>query len=83
MDIDNKVNKMVDGSASVNKADSPTTVKAVSPMFNEYFFPGGGVWKPMSVKALTIEDAQETYRQKREPVSPAEKVELPKESSNE
>ena len=70
---------------AVNKQDSPTTVKAVSPMFNEYFFPGGGKWKPMSVKALTLEEATDIHKQKREPVSPAEnpeKVEAQKESDN-
>ena len=76
----------MDGSDSVNKAaDSATTVKAVSPMFNEYFFPGGGVWKPMTAKALTLEEATEIHKQKREPVSPAiepEKVEVQKESNN-
>ena len=84
MDIDNKTNKMMNGESSVNKADTPTSVKAVSPMFNEYFFPGGGRWKPMTVKAITREEAEEIHRAKREAVSQQEtKVEEKKETNNE
>ena len=76
-------NKMMDG--AMNKsADTPTSVKAISPMFNEYFFPGGGRWKPMTVKTLTREEAEEEHRAKREPVNQEEtKVEEKKETTNE
>jgi hypothetical protein len=67
-------NKMV--ASAENKGDMPTTIKAVSTLINEYFFPGGGVWKPMSVKAPNREQAEEIHKATREPVSPApEKVE--------
>jgi len=87
VDIENKKNKVMDGSTSVNKAaDSPTTIKAVSQLINEYFFPGDGVWKSMTVEAPNIEQAEEIYKAMREPVNPVkepEKVEAEKESNNE
>lgn len=64
---------MVDSSAVENKADLPTSVTAVSRLINEYFFPGGGIWKPMSVKAPDREQAEAIYKAKRDPVSPVEK----------
>lgn len=73
-------NKMVD--EAQNKADVPTSVKAVSPMFNDYFFPGGGVWKPMTVKALTREEAEAIHRQKREPINPAEPEKVGEQNEN-
>lgn len=85
MDIPETKNKAMDGSASVNKsADSATSIKAVSGLMNDYFFPGGGIWKPMTVRASTREEAEQTHKQRREPVSPAEteKVEESKESNN-
>ena len=64
----------MDGSEALNKAaDAPTNVVAVSQLMNEYFFPGGGVWKPMTVKAPNREQAEEIHRAKREPIEP-EKV---------
>lgn len=71
---------MIDNSAVENKeADSPTTLRAVSVLISEYFFPGGGVWKPMTIKAPSREQAEETYKAKREPITTAEpeKVEEP------
>jgi len=66
-------NKMMDG--AVNKSSPPLT---------EYFFPGSGQWKPMTVKAASREEAEEIHRSKREPVSQEEnKVEASKETSNE
>ena len=84
MDIPEKVNKAMTGEATVNKAeDTPTTLRAVSAMFNEYFFPGGGKWKPMSINATTREEAEALHKAKREPVSKEEpKVEDNEESTN-
>jgi hypothetical protein len=74
VDIPEKLNKAMDGSEALNKAaDAPTNVVAVSQLMNEYFFPGGGVWKPMTVKAPNREQAEEIHRAKREPIEP-EKV---------
>ena len=74
---------MIEGSVSQNKtADTPTTVKAVSAIMNEYFFPGGGLYKPMSIRAATREQAEAAYKEKREPISQDEKVEN-KETNNE
>jgi hypothetical protein len=84
VDIPDKFNKAIDGSEAQNKAaDSPTSLKAVSTLVNEYFFPGGGVWKPMSVKAPNREQAEEIHKAKREPVTPAEaKVEEEEKETN-
>jgi hypothetical protein len=85
VDIPNVSNKIIDGSESVNKADMPTTIKAVSQLINEYFFPGGGVWKPMSVKAPNREQAEEIHRNTRVPIASEavdEKVGDSKESNN-
>jgi hypothetical protein len=74
--IDEAQNKMMDGSSSKNKsADMPTTILAVSVVESDYFFPGGGVWKPMTARAATIQDAEELHRVKREPVTAEPKVE--------
>ena len=87
MDIPEKQNKAMDGSSSVNKsADNPTSVQAVSVLVNDYFFPGGGVWKPMTVRAATLYDATAIHKEKREPVKPVkepEKVGESKETNNE
>lgn len=59
----------MDGEDTVNKAaDQPTVVTAASVLLNEYFFPGGGIWKPMSIKAPNREQAEEIHRAKREPI---------------
>jgi len=58
----------MDGSASVNKADQATTQNPISQLMWEYFFPGGGVWKPMTVKAPNREQAEELHRATRVPV---------------
>jgi hypothetical protein len=57
----------------------------VSVLINEYFFPGGGIWKPMTVRAPNREQAEEIHKAKREPLTPAEpgKVESEKETNNE
>jgi hypothetical protein len=82
--LEDSKNKMMDGGASSNKADEPTTIRAVSVQKNEYFFPGGGIWKPMTVIATTLGQAEAIYKEKRQPVSPEEKVEEEaKETNNE
>lgn len=80
MDIPEKQNKAMGATEVENKADQPTTIKAVSQLINEYFFPGGGVWKPMTVKAPNREQAEEIHRTTREPVE-SEKAET--ETNNE
>lgn len=78
-------NKMISSEAENKAADSPTTLRAVSVLINEYFFPGGGIWKPMTVRAPNREQAEEIHKAKREPLTPAEsgKVEAEKENNNE
>jgi hypothetical protein len=86
MDIPNKLNKAMDGSAVENKAaDQATTAMAASVLLNDYFFPGGGVWKPMTIRAATLYDAEQVHKEKREPVTPAvpEKVGDNNETNNE
>jgi hypothetical protein len=85
VDIPEKVNKAMDGDTSINKtADTPTRVTAASRLTQDYFFPGGGVWKPMTVRASDRQEAEEIHRRKREPASPpaeTEKVGDSKESN--
>jgi hypothetical protein len=69
--------------AAAIKADTPSTVKAVSQLINEYFFPGGGVWKPLTIKAPNREQAEELYKAKREPVTPEVEKVGSKETNNE
>jgi hypothetical protein len=83
VDIQNKLNKAIDSSEAVNKADHPVTAMAASALLNDYFFPGGGIWKPMTIKAPNREQAEEIYKAKREAVTPEEKVEAEKEITNE
>jgi hypothetical protein len=83
LDIPEKQNKALTGAEANNKAaDSPTTLRAVSALINEYFFPGGGIWKPMSIKAPNREQAEEIYKAKREPVTPEGKVEEEEKPTN-
>ena len=83
MDIPEVKNKMI-GDAENKAVNPPTTIKPVSPKMNEYFFPGGGRWKPMSVMAVDLTEAEELHRVKREPVNQEEtKVEESKETNNE
>jgi len=82
MDIPGAKNKMID--AAENKSAELADIKASPPTLNEYFFPGSGRWKPMTVQARTKEEADETHRSKREPVSTeGEKAEEQKETNNE
>ena len=43
----------------------PTTVAAVSPIENDYFFPGGGMWKPLTIRAATLQDAEMYHKMRR------------------
>jgi hypothetical protein len=81
VDIDNKINKMMTP-AENKSADDPTTVKAVSLNMNDYFFPGGGAWQPITVRASTLADAEAIHREKRQPRETPEKVEA-QETNNE
>jgi hypothetical protein len=72
MDINDKVNKAMSADEVQNKSDLPTSMRAVSQLINEYFFPGGGVWKPMSIKAPSREQAEAIHKDKREPVETVE-----------
>lgn len=70
MDIESK-NKMVDSSA--NKEVQPTSIKAVSVLENEYFYPQSNGYQAISVRAATKQDADAIYFVRRKPVNP-EKV---------
>jgi hypothetical protein len=64
MDIENKTNKAMSAEDAKNKsADTPTTAIAANKLENDYFFPGGGVWKPMTVRAPSREQAEEIHRE--------------------
>jgi hypothetical protein len=83
MDIANKENKMMSPDEVKNKAaDTPTSQRAVSQLMWEYFFPGGGIWKPMTVKAPNREQAEEIHKDTREPIAPAEEKVEESETNN-
>ena len=75
MDIPEVKNKILNSEASVNKADAATRVTAATRLTQDYFFPGGGKWKPMTIRAADLQEAEEIHRRKRDPVSPAEAAE--------
>ena len=62
---------MVEGSA--NKEVQPTSIKAVSVLENEYFYPQSNGYQSISVRAATKQDADAIYLARRKPVA-AEKV---------
>jgi len=73
VDIPAAQNKAISASDAQNKAaDTPTSQRASSQLTWEYFFPGGGIWKPMNVTAPNREQAEEIHRAKRQPVTPVE-----------
>jgi len=72
VDIENKVNKAMDGSESVNKADMPTRITAATSITNDYFFPGNGIWQPMTIRAYDRIEAEATHKLKRQPVAQTE-----------
>ncbi len=80
MEIPNQKNKMVE--VSENKADAATTIKAVSVLTNEYFFPGGGKWKPMSVVAASLSEAESIHKERREPLNPGAEAKVESETNN-
>jgi hypothetical protein len=80
VEIPNKVNKIIDGSDAENKDVQPTSLRAVSVILNEYFYPQSNGYQAISVTAANREEAQSIYLDKRVPVQPEEKVE-PKETN--
>jgi len=74
MDIPKKQNKAMDGSETENKTVQPTTAIATSVLENDYFYPEANGYQAITVRAATLEDAQQIYLARRKPVSP-EKVE--------
>lgn len=73
MEISNTRNKQIDGSDTQNKDVQPTTIKAVSQLENEYFFPESNGYQSITIRAATREDAHSIYLERRRPVKP-EKV---------
>jgi hypothetical protein len=82
VDIPEAKNKAMDGTTSTNKANDPTLAMAASILETEYFFPGGGVWKPMTIRAATRQDAEAIHREKREPAN-TEPEKVGEETNNE
>jgi len=60
----------------------PTSLKAVSVILNEYFYPAANGYQAICVVASNKEEAEKIYLDKRVPVQPDEKVEA-KETNNE
>jgi len=56
----------------MNAADPQdgVTFKAASGVTYDFFFPGSGKWKSMTVRAQTRDEAQEYWESHREPVNP-------------
>jgi hypothetical protein len=75
VEILNKQNKSMSAEDTENKGVLPTTVIAASVIENEYFYPEANGYQAISVRAATLQDAEQIYLAKRKPVSPAEKVE--------
>jgi len=71
---------MVDG-ADNKQVPQPTSLKAVSVILNEYFYPAANGYQAICVVASNKEEAEKIYLDKRVPVQP-EKVEA-KETNNE
>jgi hypothetical protein len=64
--LSNKEDKMM------NAADpkDEVTFKAASGVMYDFFFPGGGKWKPVTVRAESREVAQTLYEGNRELANP-------------
>ena len=82
MEIPNKQNKIVDSASVQNKDVQPTTIKAVSQLEYEYFYPQSNGYEAIAVRAATREDADKIYFARRKPVNP-EKVGDRKETKDE
>ena len=59
------------------------TFKAASGVLYDFFFPGSGVWKAMTVRAQTREEAQQYWEANRKPVNPPEEVKAEEKTNNE
>jgi hypothetical protein len=57
---------------SMQSPDEPTTIRAVSQIKNEYHFPGSGKYEAMNIVASTLEEANELWKIKRQPVNTEE-----------
>jgi hypothetical protein len=67
--LNNSENKMM------NAADpkDEVTFKAASGVMYDFFFPGSGKWKPLTIRAESREVAQQMWEEKREPVNAEER----------
>lgn len=50
--------------------NNDVTFKAASGMMYDFFFPGSGLWKPLTIRAASREEAEEMHKLKREPIEP-------------
>lgn len=59
----------------MNAADpkDEVTFKAASGVMYDFFFPGSGKWKPLTIRAESREVAQQMWEEKREPVNAEER----------
>lgn len=65
---------MID-SAENKQVPQPTSLRAVSVILNEYFYPAANGYQAICVVASNKEEAEKIYFDKRVPVQPEEKVE--------
>lgn len=64
-------NKMMDAA----EPKDGVTFKASSGVMYDFFFPGGGKWKPVTVRAESREVAQKLWEEKREAIAEEKPVE--------
>jgi hypothetical protein len=69
--LEESQNKMID---AADPKDA-VTFKAASGVMYDFFFPGSGKWKPVTVRAESREVAQQLWEKNRELVNPEEKSE--------
>ena len=79
--INEAKNKALGTSESKPAEPKAATIKAVSVIENEYFYPEQDGYQAISVRAATKQDADSIYLERRKPVNPG-KVEAA-ESNNE
>jgi hypothetical protein len=63
--LDTSENKMMDAA----EPKDGVTFKAASGVMYDFFFPGGGKWKPVTVRAESREVAQKLWEEKREAIT--------------
>ena len=63
--LEESQNKMIDAGDPKDEV----TFKAASGVLYDFFFPGSGKWKPVTVSAESREVAQELWEKNREPVN--------------